>query len=171
MSAAAEFRFGMELMDAVRQHTVPYLGQWRDRRVLLLEFPHGELPFGAEKLTAWLLANKVLPMIAHPERNKTVLRQPGRLRPFLEQGCLLQITSGSLTGRFGTACQALARRLLELDVVTLIATDAHNLEHRPPLLAEGRDAAAQILGESRARRLVQDNPWLIAQSHFDASAG
>jgi len=47
ISAAAEVRFGMELMLGIAQNEVPFLGQWQGKKVLLLEFPHGEIPFGA----------------------------------------------------------------------------------------------------------------------------
>ena len=164
INAAAEVRFGMELMVAVKQQSIPFLGEWQGRPVLLLEFPHGEIPFGAERLTAWLLQQGIKPMIAHPERNKGLLRAPEKLKPFLEQGCLLQVTAGAVAGRFGEAVQELAYTLLKEGLVTILASDAHNIEHRPPILSQGRDAAAAIIGEAAAQRLVIDNPWQIAQS-------
>lgn len=162
--AAAEVRFGMELMVSVKQQSIPFLGEWQGKPVLLLEFPHGEIPFGAERLTAWLLQQGIKPMIAHPERNKGLLRAPEKLKPFLEQGCLLQVTAGAVAGRFGQAVQELAYKLLKEDVVTILASDAHNIEHRPPILSQGRDAAAALIGESAALRLVVDNPLHIIQS-------
>lgn len=171
VTAAAEVRFGMEIMQAVTDHTLPYLGRWQGKPVVLLEFPHGELPFGAEKLTQWLLAHNVVPMIAHPERNKTLLLHPARIKPFLQQGCLLQLTAGSIVGRFGPACQSLAHRLLEAGVVTVLASDAHNLQHRPPVLHEGMASAAAIVGDAMARHLVEHAPWEIAQGHFATHDG
>ena len=164
ISAAAEVRFGMELMVAVKQNSIPFLGEWQGQPVLLLEFPHGEIPFGAERLTAWLLQQGIKPLIAHPERNKGLLRAPGKIKPFIEQGCLLQVTAGAVAGRFGEPAQALAQRLLQEGMVTILASDAHNIEHRPPILSEGRDAAAQLIGIAAAQRLVLDNPWSIAQN-------
>lgn len=164
ISAAAEVRFGMELMVAVKQNNIPFLGEWQGQPVLLLEFPHGEVPFGAERLTAWLLQQGIKPLIAHPERNKGLLRAPGKIKPFIEQGCLLQVTAGAVAGRFGQPAQALAQSLLQEGVVTILASDAHNIEHRPPILSEGRDAAAQLIGIAAAQRLVLDNPWSIAQN-------
>ncbi len=164
INAAAEVRFGMELMVAVKQDSIPFLGEWQGQPVLLLEFPHGEMPFGAERLTAWLIEQGIKPLIAHPERNKGLLRSPAKLKPFLEQGCLLQVTAGAVAGRFGAAAQALSQQLLKEEVVTILASDAHNIEHRPPVLSQGRDAAAALIGQAAAQRLVVDNPWLIAES-------
>ncbi|KEA64211.1 Manganese-dependent protein-tyrosine phosphatase [Marinobacterium lacunae] len=166
VSSAAEVRFGLELMEGVARQAIPFLGEWQGRKVLLLEFPHGEIPFGAERLTQWLIDRKILPMIAHPERNKALMKTPSKLKPFLTQGCLLQVTAASVAGRFGEAAEALAHQLLAEDRVTVLATDAHNVEHRPPILREGVKVAAQLLGDKKAAELVTTNPWSIAQVHF-----
>lgn len=166
VGSAAEVRFGMELMVGIAQNQIPFLGEWEEKKVLLLEFPHGEIPFGAERLTAWLLQRKIIPMIAHPERNKGLLRSPSKLKPFLDQGCLLQVTASSVAGGFGPAAQELAHTLLEEGVVTVLATDAHNQQHRPPHLSDGLQHAARLIGDAEAEALVKLNPWHIAQSHF-----
>lgn len=166
IAAGAEVRFGSELMVGVSQGTIPFLGEWQGKKVLLLEFPHSEIPFGAERLISWLLQRNILPMIAHPERNKELMRTPSRLKPLLELGCQLQVTAGSVVGRFGRAAEMLAHALLEQGVVTILASDAHNLQHRPPLLREGVQHAVRIVGEAKAECLVLHTPWEIAQSHF-----
>ncbi|TBU86717.1 tyrosine-protein phosphatase [Phytopseudomonas dryadis] len=166
IGAAAEVRFASEIMARVLDGSIPFLGQWEGKRALLLEFPHGELPFGAERLTEWLLAHAVVPILAHPERNKALMQTPSKLKPFIEQGCLLQVTASSVAGRFGERAMRLARELLEQGVVSIIASDAHNLDHRPPELQEGLLHAARILGEREAERLVIDTPWRIAHRHF-----
>ena len=167
VAAAAEVRFGMELMIGVKSKSIPFLGQWQGKDVLLLEFPHGEIPFGAERLTSWLLQHNVIPMIAHPERNKGLMREPGKLKPFIEQGCLLQVTAGSVAGHFGEVAQDLAIELLEKNWVTILASDAHNVEHRPPILTAGLAVTTEVLGADAAQRLVKDNPWQLAQHHFN----
>lgn len=170
VSAAAEVRFDMQLMQGVLKQEVPFLGSWQGKNVLLLEFPHSEIPFGAEQLTKWLLKHDVIPMIAHPERNKGLMRQPTRLKPFIEMGCLLQVTAGSVAGRFGESAQNLAHELLRQDLVTILASDAHNTQYRPPILSEGLAATSSLIGENKAKRLVLDSPREISQQHFDQPA-
>ena len=166
VGAASEVRIGPELLTPKLADYVPFLGDWEGRPVLLLELPHEAVPVGSDKLTRHLLDRGFQPIIAHPERNKGVMAQPARLRPFLQQGCLLQVTAGSLTGRFGARAQALAEELLAAGQVTILATDAHNIRHRPPLLREGFEAAAAIVGEAAARPLVLRNPMRLAARHF-----
>ncbi|MCK9534265.1 MAG: capsular biosynthesis protein [Pseudomonas sp.] len=167
VSAAAEVRFGMELMIGIKNNSIPFLGQWQGKNVLLLEFPHGEMPFGAERLTGWLLQQNIIPMIAHPERNKGLMREPDKLTPLIQQGCLLQVTASSVAGGFGETAQELAMHWLEKNWVTILASDAHNTDHRPPILSAGLAAASELLGAEAAQRLVIDNPWQLAQQHFN----
>lgn len=166
VSYAAEVRFGSELMSMISDGSIPFVGRWKGRRVMLLEFPHSGIPFAAEQMTRWLLSRGVMPMIVHPERNKGFMQQPARLRPFIQQGCLLQVTAGSVAGAFGEPAQELALDLIKQGVVTILASDAHNLVHRPPDMQPGFEGAKRILGDRTARRLVFDNPWSIADKHF-----
>lgn len=166
IAMAAEVRFDVEIMAAIADQQLPFLGRWQDRRVLLLEFPHGEMPVGAERLTQWLLSQGIQPLIAHPERNKGVMRRPEVLKPFIQQGCLLQITAGSVVGGFGERAEELALQLLADDLVTLVATDTHHIKRRPPMLREAYQRIESLHGEALADRLTVDVPWSIASEHF-----
>ena len=164
---AAEVRIGAEILQLVAGDAIPWLGGWDGRRVLLLEFPHSQIPVGSINLVQWLIQRQVVPMIAHPERNRELLAQPDKLNPFLQAGCLTQVTAGSLTGKFGPGSRAFAESLLQAGRVTLLATDCHNLAYRPPELGAGRDAAAALIGEAAAQRLVVENPQRILDGVAD----
>ena len=166
IAAAAEVRFSLELMDKIRRNEIPFLGKWQGKDVLLLEFPHHEMPFKADRLTAWLLARDIVPLIAHPERNRGLLQSPVKLKPFIRQGCLLQVTASSLVGTFGEKSQQFALDLLQKNLITVLASDAHNDKRRPPILTDGFHAAADVVGTDNAYRLVFHRPWQIVQSHF-----
>ena len=161
LRAAAEVRIGPEILTMVEQDAIPYLGELDGYKILLLEFPHEMIPVGSENLVDWLLKRKIRPMIAHPERNKDVMRDLNKLLPYVTRGCLLQITAASIANRFGEQAYTRAKEMLENDWVSIIATDAHNTQHRPPDLAAGRDAAAEIVGAEQANKLVVDNPGKI----------
>ena len=167
LGLACEARIAPELLPLIERHEVPFLGELDGYRVLLLEFPHGHIPMGADKFAARLLQLKVLPLIAHPERNKDAMRSRDKLRVFEEMGCLFQLTAGALAGRFGESAARLALQLLESESTFVMASDAHNLEARTPDLRHGEAVAARVLGVEAARRLVHDNPWRIVRWHFE----
>lgn len=155
---AAEVRMGTEIIWMIEQNLIPFLGTYNDYRILLLELPYNAIPPGSDKMVNWLLNQKIRPLIAHPERNEEVVRRLDKIYPFIDQGCLLQITSRSLTGHFGQKAQQRAQQLLEKGWVDVIATDAHDQNYRPPDLESGRMAAAEIVGEVEAWELVHDTP-------------
>jgi protein-tyrosine phosphatase len=165
--AAAEVRITPEIRQMLAADELPFLGELNGYKVFLLEFPHSHIPPGSDRLIDWLLNHDIRPLIAHPERNKEVIRKLDKIIPFVSAGCLLQVTAGSIAGRFGEQCQLRAREMLEQGWVTVLASDAHNLNHRVPDLGPGRMAAADIVGEEASWQLVRDNPWSIVNGLFE----
>lgn len=158
---AGEVRVSAESLDLFEQDEIPFLGEVDGYKVVLLEFPHDTVPVGSEQFMTKLLRMKVRPLIAHPERNKQIMSDPERIRPFVDMGCWLQLTAGSLTGAFGKPAKKVATKLLEQELAWIIATDSHNMEHRPPDLAQGRDVIAEIMGNRMAQRMVETRPARI----------
>ena len=70
----------------------------------------------------------------------------------------MQITAGSVMGRFGRRPRYWAERMLDEGLCHLLATDAHNTEQRAPRMAEARDLVAQRLGDDEAINLVLRRP-------------
>ncbi|WP_298393402.1 CpsB/CapC family capsule biosynthesis tyrosine phosphatase [uncultured Azonexus sp.] len=153
-----EVRLGIESLELLLEGEIPFLGEVDGYRVMLLEFPHQTIPVGSQQFIEKLGQLKVRPLLAHPERNKAIMAQPDRLVGLLEAGCWLQLTAGSIAGRFGEVSQQVAGLILKNGWAHVIATDAHNLQHRPPRLREGFLAAANIVGESAAWQMVSQRP-------------
>lgn len=163
---AAEVRLGPEILQMVAEDQIPFHGEVDGYKILLLELPHSHVPPGSDNLTRWLLDRKIRPMIAHPERNKGIMRNLDHVKPFVEQGCFFQLTAGAAAGLFGEPAHETAKALLEMGCVTVIASDAHNVKHRPPRLDHGRDAAAEIVGQEKAESLVSAAPMAIVSEQF-----
>jgi protein-tyrosine phosphatase len=171
--AGGEVRISAEIIQMVEDDEIPFLGVSGGYRIMLLEFPHSHLLLGAEKLVAWLLSRRIRPLIAHPERNKEVMRHVEKIAPFVEAGCLLQITGASIIGQFGKPAQECAKALIERGWASVVATDAHNLKHRPPNLDLARKALVDMAGEAFARELTLDTPAKLigGQGSLEPAAG
>lgn len=159
--AGGEARLCPEMIDLLAQNQLPFLGEVNGYRIVLLEFPHQLIPVGSIRFVQSLLKNKIRPLIAHPERNKTVMAHPEKIDEFAEAGCWLQLTAGSLVGRFGANAQQAAFQIIDAGWDCLLATDAHDIKNRPPLLSEGFAALKSRYGESTAQRMVIDRPAKI----------
>lgn len=131
------------------------------QQYVLIEFPAPTVPRGCGKQIRNLREWGMTPILAHPERNRTVQAHPSLLADLIGEGALVQVTAMSVTGRFGDDALVCVEQLLRANAVHFIATDAHRPERRPPVLSEAREAAGRIVGQERARILVEDNPTAV----------
>lgn len=166
LALAAEVRCSDELMGLIERDEVPFLLDARGNKTLLLEMPHSHVPPGIDQLVRWLQKKNIRPLIAHPERNKEFMVQPQRIADLCKAGCLTQITAAAVIGRFGDKAQTTARWLLDNNLVAIIATDAHNARHRPPLLREAAQWVANRYGVEHAWRLVGATPAALTVGNF-----
>jgi len=131
------------------------------KRYLLVELPDHIVPMGlSNTFTEFQLAG-VTPIVTHPERNYAIQRNPAQLKPWLENGVLVQVTAGAVTGKFGNKAQSLAHQFLTDDWVHVIATDAHGTSRRSPKMREAYEVITAKYGRSMAERLCVVNPQAI----------
>ena len=128
---------------------------------LLVEFSNYGVPQNTTDSFHKLGDRGITVVITHPERNPILRENLQRVVEWAEQGCILQMTGSALTGFWGESTRRAAEWLLESQAVHVLATDAHDLEKRVPILSTSRDAAAQIVGDEVAEALVTDNPGAI----------
>ena len=76
----------------------------------------------------------------------------------------MQLTAGSLTGKFGSRTQYWAKRMLAEGMVHILATDAHNVKSRPPVMSEAFEVAVRELGLEEARNLVLTRPQAVLEN-------
>ncbi len=163
---AAEVRIDPQVMTMIAGNKIPFLGKLGGYKILLLEFPHSMILPGTVKFIKYLLSHNIRPLVAHPERNKAVLTHLEKIEPIREAGAMLQVTARSITGGFGPYAKKRALQMLERGWIDVVATDAHNLVHRPPRLQAAFDMVCQHAGEGVAVRLFQEMPAAISAVHF-----
>lgn len=95
------------------------------RGLLLLEMPHWGWPIRFEETLFRLSTLGFLPLLAHPERNDRIQRNPELLCRCIDAGAVAQATAASLDGGFGRAGRSALFRHLEAGCTGVLATDAH----------------------------------------------
>lgn len=132
-------------------------------KYVLLELPANSVPGYAEQIIFEVMLQGIRPILAHPERNREIIENPHLLYQLIEKGCLVQVTSYSLTGQFGSTIQNLTKEMVRLGWVDFIASDAHGLSKRPVALREAYQVARELVGEESAGKLILDNPRRILE--------
>lgn len=127
---------------------------------LLIELPE-ILPVNCEDIVFRLRGEGYVPVISHPERNFDIQKNPDKLKKLIEMGALAQVTAMSLTGAFGYMIKRSARSLLKGNLAQIIATDAHSVDKRPPILSEAVRIAGKIIGKEEAYAMVYHTPMKI----------
>jgi protein-tyrosine phosphatase len=156
LGLGCDFHLSFENIDDALAH--PHKYTLNGLNYLLVEFPDTMISPKITDMFYEMMVAGMRPIITHPERNLTLQRKPERMNEWLEQGCLVQVTANSLTGRFGKRAQELGLHLIEQGVAHFLATDAHDLKSRPPILSEARDLVADKFGADTAERLCVINP-------------
>ncbi len=161
LTFAADTHAMPDLLGRLQSGSVP---TFNGGRYFLLEPPHHVAPPNFEEFVFRLVAAGYVPIITHPERLSWIEQDHTVFWRLARKGVWMQITSGSLTGRFGSAAKYWGERMLDEGLVHMLATDAHSLDYRPPLLAEGMEAASRWVGAEEARRLVEERPAAVLRN-------
>lgn len=133
---------GLDRLPHLTLETLGRFGLGGNPRLVLLEYPYqGHAPTLVRDCMR-LRLDGFVPVIAHPERNRSVQERPADIDDVVRAGGLVQVTAASVEGRLGRAPARSARRLLELELVHLIASDAH----APGVRAAGLSGAAAAVG-------------------------
>jgi len=161
-----EFHWGAEVF--VHAEVVRAIERYRftvdQTSYVFLEFDADGVPVGASNMLAQLLSKGFVPILSHPERNRGFAARPELLYEFITMGCAAQVTAGSLTGEMGKEVRATAGLFMTHNLVHIIASDAHRAIGRPPGLSRAVEAAAKIVGESKARAMVAEIPRAILEN-------
>jgi len=156
LATGCDFHLSFENLQDVRHQASRYT--LNQKNYLLVEFADYSIPPSMDQALHELQLAGLQPVVTHPERNPLIRAQPERLFQWLRQGCYVQVTAGSLLGKWGRAAQTAASKWLEGGAVHFLASDAHNVTTRPLKLKETFDLVEKSSGENVARALFVENP-------------
>ena len=149
---------GSSLPPSYRTTSCAGLGCGGNPEILLIETPYASWPRAFTVTVERLLAFRFTPVIGHPERNPDVQADPRTLAKLVARVLSSRSPRPRFDGRLGRTARATARRLIELELVHLIASDGHAPEIRQVGLSS---AYAELGDEELGYWLTQSVPAAI----------
>lgn len=157
----AEVFVNKELPDFLKQGIVPTINE---SRYLLTEFPVDTHEDAFLPMLTEILDCGYIPLVAHPERYHSVCDAPQIVLGWLDMGCHIQLTGGSILGEYGKRIQHTSAFLLKHDLVACIASDAHGLHKRSNFLLDVYDHLTVRYSKQYAKCLMYENPMHICRN-------
>ncbi|MBH0076882.1 capsule biosynthesis protein CapC [Pseudoalteromonas sp. SWYJ118] len=167
LAVAAEVRLDVELMSLVLGNKLPFIGTLNSVNYLLLELPHSHVPQGYDKFINWLAKQNIKVIIPHPERNRDIQVNPFYIDRLKQLGCDFQLTASSIEGAWGETAKNISIDMLKKGLVTYVASDAHSVKRRPPILSKAKKIVSELIGEIEAQNLFFNNPQRLTESLFN----
>lgn len=155
----AEIRVSAGLMVlAENAERLVRLGIGAEKKYLLVDLPLFDMPVSTDDIFFHIQLCGMTPLLAHPERNRRLIKHPSLLKDMVERGIELQVNSGSLQGIYGKHAKRFATSLLREGGARLIASDAHRPSGRDPDLSRAAAIVERHLGGRAAQIMLQENP-------------
>ena len=160
----AEIRVGDGLLEAIDRGPRGGIQPLAGSRYLLLELSRFVPDPDPAGLVHELGVAGWVPVLAHLEEIRWLADDLETVAHMISLGTRIQVTGASLTGTYGRPRQERALRLLDAGLVHFLASDAHDLDQRPPGLADARREVARRWGESVATLLTETNPRAVIEN-------
>jgi protein-tyrosine phosphatase len=168
--ARLDLRLGFELTPArplLDEDPRRYVLEGTDR--VLMEVPFTGPTDILFALAEHVQAERLRPVIAHPERTEAVLDDPFIAEDLAARGWTLQVNATSLVGRHGPEPEELGWSLVERGLAGVVASDGHRAT-RPAHLDEAYELAEQRVGAAAALPLFDGSALGLAQEELDSAS-
>ena len=128
---------------------------------VLFELPLNEEPLNLYDVIYSLQENKLIPVLAHPERYSFVQKEPELIYDLIEKGCLMQANYGSIIGQYGVKAEYIVKKFLENNMIHFLGSDVHRQNSIYPKIPFALEKIKEIVGEEKLEELTTINPKLV----------
>lgn len=128
-----------------------------------------EMPLNAEPMNLYdviysLQENKLIPILAHPERYSFIQKEPELVYDLIEKGVLMQANYGSILGIYGEKAEIIVRRFLENNMIHFLGSDVHRQNSIYKRIPQALEEIRDIVGDAKLQELTTINPRLALEN-------
>ena len=124
-----------------------------------------EMPLNAEPMNLYdviysLQENKLIPVLAHPERYSFVQKEPELINDLIEKGVLMQANYGSILGQYGEKAEIIVRKFFEANMIHFLGSDVHRQNTIYKKIPQALEEIKNIVGDEKLEEITTKNPKL-----------
>ncbi len=129
---------------------------------LLVEMPHN-LFVDLRAISSRFQQVGVRIILAHPERSPELLHEAGAIEELIQAGCLVQVSSGSVTNPATRQDERALRDWFKRGIVHVLGSDGHSPRRRQPKMAEAYQRIMDWAGAGVADRVCSTTGMAVSQ--------
>lgn len=133
-------------------------------RYMLFEFPMNAKPLHIEEVIFEMMENKIIPVLAHPERYTFVQKDPQMISELIKLGVLMQSNYGSIIGLYGEKAKILIKKFLECNMIHFLGSDVHKQNSIYPKIPHMLEEIEKIIGKEKLDELTTINPNYVLEN-------
>ncbi|PYG87783.1 protein-tyrosine phosphatase [Ruminiclostridium sufflavum DSM 19573] len=134
-------------------------------KYLLFELPFDIMPVDINNTMQKLHSEGLVPIIAHPERNKYFSKDMDKFINLIVPHCLVQLDAASIAGVYGLNVKRFTKRLISQNLVDFIASDAHRPEDYKNWYPKALENVKSWAGEEYCNKVFNSNQNIILNSY------
>ena len=127
---------------------------------VLFELPMEEEPLDLYDNIYNMRRNKIVPILAHPERYPYIQKEPDIIYELIEKGVYMQSDYGSIIGENGQRAKMIVMKMLENNLVHFLGTNAHRENTIYKYIPGIIEILRNMIGEEKLYELTTKNPEL-----------
>ena len=127
---------------------------------VLFEMPLNVEPMNLYDVIYSLQENKIIPVLAHPERYSFVQKEPELINDLIEKGVLMQANYGSILGQYGEKAEIIVRKFFEANMIHFLGSDVHRQNTVYKRVPKALNEIRNIVGAEKLEELTTKNPIL-----------
>lgn len=131
---------------------------------VLVELPWGPLPPYTLPVFRRLIETGYRPVLAHPARHPELWEQGSPLEALLRMDVPVQVNLSTLAGSHGKSAQRRALRLIELGLVSIVASDIHAASDIDEMIVRPLRLLRDLVGPIASEMMLKHNPQMLLES-------
>lgn len=130
-------------------------------KYILIELPMATEVKYLEHIMYFLESMGIKFILAHPERYKSIQKDPSILEKYIEKGCLIQCNYGSILGQYGKEAKKTIKTLLKKDLVHFMGSDCHRKNGIYLEIPKAVKKIEKIVGKQKLYKITTSNAQKI----------